>query len=472
MKLQIIFLSLFFSLVNLQAQDYPFVLPKKVSATYDVDTKSAQKFNNNLLGLNIDWHAGYEHKGYDHPDAKSFMLNYKPVSVRFPQGVWSNFYDWEVDGRRRHDDFNNREFIKPVDNFPNLRFGFPGFTELHAQLGFDVMWTWNMNYDSNAKSVARLKDHVAKGFKVQDIELGNELFWGSQKSHRVSTPEKFYAVAKSLSDTLKKIDPTIKVSIPLSWRRGLAADNFDHTEYNNTITADQSYFDAISVHRYVHIERDKDTVSQAGYRGILTARLNLVDDINYCRSLAPGKPVWLTEWGISCGYRAASYLGMADTYLYIFENPDIYTRTNWFQINGYDAFFKTVVKDNVKHISKRGFGATYEILRSVFQDSKMLNGKMTTAELQAGAHAVTARAVVKDGKTIVFTVNLTNQWVPFILKMDGKTYKNNFTHQAMAFDSLAEDKIMALDENPLKLVKSGKGKIILAPYSINTIVCE
>ena len=467
-KLKIAILLLL-SVVTLQAQDYPFVLPANITATYDIDTKSAQTFNNNLLGLNIDWHAGYESKGYNHPDAKSFMRNYKPVSVRFPQGVWSNFYDWKLDARRRYDDYDNKEFVNPVENFQHIRYGFPGFTELHSELGFDVMWTWNMNYDSNQKSVERLRDHVSKGFKVQDIELGNELFWGTQKSHRVSTPEKFYAVAKSLSDTLKKIDPTIKISIPVSWRRGKNIDKFDHTHYNQVMTADSSYFDAISVHRYVHLDRGKDTVSQDAYKGILTARLDYVDDVNYCRSLAPGKPVWLTEWGVSCGYRAASYLGMADSYLYIFENPDIYTRTCWFQINGYDAFFKTEIKDNKKVITKRGFGSVYEIIRSVFQDSKLLNGKMATTQLLPGANAVTAGAVLKDGKFQAFVVNLSNQSVPFSLKLDGKKYNKSLKHKAMNFNCLGEDRIIALEENPLKLVKTKKNEIILAPYSVNII---
>lgn len=465
-------ISLLICFVTLQAQDYPFSLPENITATYNIDTKTASTFNNNLLGLNIDWHAGYESMGYNHPDAKAFMRNYKPVSVRFPQGVWSNFYDWKLDARRRYDDYDNKEFVKPVENFQHIRYGFPGFTELHNELGFDVMWTWNMNYDSNQKSVERLRDHVARGFKVNDIELGNELFWGTQKSHRVSTPDKFYAVAKSLSDTLKSIDPNIKISIPLSWRRGKNIDKFDHTHYNQVMTADTSYFDAISVHRYVHLDRGKDTVSQDAYKGILTARLDYVDDINYCRSLAPGKPVWLTEWGVSCGYNAASYLGMADSYIYIFEHPEIYTRTCWFQINGYDAFFKTEIKDNKKLITKRGFGSVYEILRSVFQDSKLLKGTISTTELLPGANAVTAGAVVKDGKMIIFTVNLTNQSVPFNLKINGKTYRDKFTHEAMAFTTLGEDKILELEENPLKLIKLGSDDIMLPPYSVNKITCS
>ncbi len=457
---------------NSHAQTYPFTLPEKITATLSVNTKAKEVFNNKLISVNIDWNAAMKNNvGYNHPDAKAFIRAYKPVSIRFPQGVWSNFYDWEVDARRRYDDYDNKEFTADIERTKNNKFGFEGFTELHNELKFDVLWTYNVNYDSEDKTVRRLRDSEAKGFDVTHIELSNENFWGNQRSERVSTPEKFTAVAKSISAALKAEKPSVKVSIPLSWRRGQDVNPVNHDGYNKILAADSSYFDAITVHRYVHLDRFKDTVRQESYQGVLTARLMIAEDVNYCRSLAPGKPVWLSEWGVSCGYHAASYLGMADAYLYIFENQNIYEYTNWFHLNNYNAFFK-YKGDSITNIvtcTKTGYGAVYDVLRSVFQDSELLKGEMTTHQLKTGSDAVVAMAATKNGATTVFAANKTPQSVVFNLKLDDKSYDDTFTHEAMTFDSLGQDKGYKFEENPLNLVKKGRGTITLPPYSVNKI---
>ncbi len=358
-----------------------------------------------------------------------------------------------------------------------LRYGFPGFKQLHDELGFDVLWTFNVNDDSPEKSVARLKDRESKGFDITHIELGNEQFWGSQRGPQTATPELFAQTVKAVSKALKAAKPSLKISIPLSWRSGHSGSilndgrRIDHTDYNRALTEDQSYFDAITVHRYVHLDRRSEVVKPESYRGILTPRVVMDSDVAWCRSFAPGKPVWLSEWGISAGYRAASYLGSADAYMYLFNNQDVYGYATWFQVNAYDPFYVWSVENKVLTPRQAGWGANYNIMRSVYQDAEMLGSKTTSVALAPGSDAVLSQAVIKDGKRIVLAVNKTPQVVPFTINFDGKSYKGAFQQDAMAFDNLSQDKTWAFDESPLKPVKTGVAgdAIVLPPYSINVI---
>jgi len=472
----LIFAILLFSISAIQAQTYPFTLPTTVTASYDVTTSVTETANNKLLGANI--------AGFTSNDEKALIRKFNPVTVRFPSGVWINWYDWEVDGNRIYDDYvaktyqgvPDSTYIKMINDNLNGKTGFSGLTALNTERKnatgkpFDMLWGYNMNYDDNKKSVARLRDSEAKGFEVNYIEMGNELFYGNQRSNRTSTPQKYVAVAKSLADTLRKIKPGIKVSVPLAWRTPQS-----YIDYNKALTSDTTYFDAVSIHKYVG--SDPDIPASFTYKDVLAGRLMLEKDVNYARSLANTKPVWLTEWGVAAGSecQAAAALGMADCYLFLFENQKIYGRADWYCINGLLNSFVTFVGNtrNIKYpLEKTGYGSVHEILRSVFENSTLLKGTMTTTKLSTNigsTNAISARSVIKDGDTLVFAVNLTNKSVPFDLKFDGVTYTKLFKHEALIFDSLSHDLNMGIDVNPLKLIKNGTGEIILAPYSVNKI---
>ncbi len=456
-----------------RAQEYPFPLPAQVTATLNVGTTVTEKANNHLLGVNLGGPRNQPIPGGKGYNESEFYEKFDPIAVRWPQGVWSNFYDYLSDGRRRNPAYDNKEFSPMIDGHQDLKYGFPTFTRLHNEMKFDVIWTYNLNDDSPQKSVARLKDSEAKGFDVKYIELGNEQFWNSQRGVQTATPEKYLKTAQQVSKALKAVKPDAQISIPLSWRDGKTGSlvqgrAIDHTTYNAALTKDQTYFDAISVHRYVHVEGEKKEISAAGYREILTAAVSLQKSVDWTRNFAPGKPVWLTEWGISAGEKAASYLGSADAYMFLFRNQDVYQYATWFQVNAYDPFYVWDYEGKILTPRQTGWGANYNIMRAVYEGAELLGSKVETTELAPGSNAVLAQAVVKAGKRVILAVNKTPQSVPMTLNFDGKPYKGTFTQKAMAFDNLAQDKTWAFDENPLKPVATS-ASIVLPPYSINVI---
>ena len=440
------------------AADYPYASVGPQSAALSVTTSGGAAFNNKLLGLNTNFPENqYGSDGYNDADGQALITAWTPPALRFPHGVWSNFYDWEVDGRRIYDDYDT-SYRGAVENFPNLRYGFPGFTTLHDNLGFDVLFTWNVNYDSPAKGVARLLDHTAKGFDVNRIELGNETFWLNQRSNAVATPGLYVAVAEAHSQALKAVDPSIQISVPVTWRT-----TGHHVPWNAALAANQSYFDAVTLHKYI---RPGD--STAGLEEVLGARSQMIQTAEAIRAQFPGKPIWLSEWSVDAGANAVSVLGMSDVYLGLIERPDLFESSEYFQIHNHDPLVIYDKFANPKHV-KTTRGAAYDILRNVFLDSEVLSGVMTSSEIVPGLDAASAKAVLNDGELVVYAVNKSPVGVPLSLDIDNLPYAGAYVHEALQFSSVNDFPTFDLGDSALTPVASTPGSITLPPLSISVL---
>ena len=483
--------ALLFGLL-VRAQSYPFDLPNDIKATININTNEQELFNNLLLGTNIHDLAKSE--------GQELVRDFNPITIRFPHGLFSNWYDWEQDKARvfgtetfqydrngtiRTQEIDYLSSIKIMDA-NNLRVGINELTALNNDKksktteGYDMIWTFNMSADGpdfnngSPVSVARYHDLIKRGLQVKAIEMGNECFYPGQRSSIIPNTEDYLARAKSMSKALKALDPNLKLSIPL-----LRRENSANPNWNKDLTKDTSYFDAITVHTYIGSDPDDASNSDEAYSTALTAREFLrksVDD--YAKKVAPNKPIWLTEWGVkSGGPNAVSALGMADCYMFMSENQDTYERANWFSVNGkLNSFLvwhtvngKQVIK---QPLEKTSYGSTFEILRSVYENSTLLGSHMEVPTLDGVVNAVNARAVKKDGQTIVFVVNLTDREVPFSINIDGDRYYGEFEHKAFAFSSMTDEITLPYHNSPLELIKQGKGNISLPKFSINAITIQ
>ena len=238
---------------------YPYALPDQVEATLNVNTQVEIPLDHMLVGLG--WGApGFY--GFNHSYSRDQIRAFQPSSIRFPSGVWSNFYDWEIDGYAVYDDYQG-EYHDNVRNHPGWTPGFGGLHTVHNEFTFDVLFTWNVCYDSPAKGVGRLLDRQSKGFDVKWIELGNENFYMSQRSNAIDTADKYVDVARAHSQALKAEDPTLRISVPAAWKNnGLHQATGDSAPWNTYLTADTSYYDAISVHIYNRPGGTEDGVKQ------------------------------------------------------------------------------------------------------------------------------------------------------------------------------------------------------------------
>lgn len=458
-----------------QAQEYPFNLPNTITASLNVETENKELFNNKLIGYNI--------QGFDTQTQKDFINLVDPVTIRFPHGVWANFYEWETDGYQQ-DSYDNTNHQDALDTFVCCITGeIDGIAALNTEKknrtgseGYDMMWTYSINFDDGASSVARAQKDIGLGLEVNAIELGNEHFWRGQRALRTETPEMYLAAASEVSSALKAEFPDIKLSIPLGWRRSQGAYN---DIINGSGATEGDYFDAVTIHKYLGADPDVPGESNSAYSSLLTAKLELEEDVNWVRdNYAPGKPIWLTEWGVSAGseVHGAACLGMADVFMFMSENQDIYERANWFIFNRVLNAMVVVGgnREPIYPLQKRGYLSTYEIIQDVFRDATMLNGSLTTsAQLnvsRGSVNTVNARATTNEfGETKVVAVNLTDKPVTFELKFDNEVYNRNFKHEALVFDNLGVVAPIDYFSNPLQLIKEGTGTITLPPLSVSKI---
>ena len=435
-----------------------------------VNTAASEPVNNALLGYNI--------LHFKSQRERDFVDRMNPVAMRFPDGVWGNFYNWETDGFTNHGDEHHRSHVyAPVLakwNELGIKGGFAGLTKLNDQkikrdgAGYNIVWLYNAAFDSPEQNVARMQDSMEKGFVVRDIELGNEQFWLTQCSNKTLTAEGYRDAARGISKALKQANPDVRVSVTLSWRD-------QHDSWNKTVAEDDQYFDAISLHKYSGPGKDEPE-DNAKLKTVLAGRKHLAESAAYVRSFAQ-KPIWLTEWGLNCGKdaKAASALTMADCYLYLFENQDTFHRANWFSVNGVARSFVAISKNRrpVEPVQKTAFGCVHEIMRSIFEDADLLSTTVETSTLDTGAGAVdtvTARAVKKDGRLIICAINLSDQPSQLAITIDQNNEPAVLTHEALAFNTMGETILLGIDANPLESIGLANNRITLSPRSINKIV--
>ena len=483
------------------ANEYPFTLPENTTAKIHITTSEQEAYKNPLLGTNIF--------NFISEKEQSLINMMAPLTIRFPHGLWANWYDWRADHTRlygtesfEYTALDGSKRTKTVDHLASIKIfeaaktkiGIDGLTDLNTIRkadkgeGFDMVWTFNMSADGedgsgynngSPETVARYNDLVARGFNVDYIELGNENFYPGQRSSIIPEVNDYILRAKSMSAALKALDPNIQLSIPL-----LRRDNWANPNWNEDLTKDLTYFDAVTVHTYVGHNPDDPENGDSAYSTALTARHHIAASVNdYSKKVAPNKPIWLTEWGVqSGGANAASVLGMADSYIFMSENQDTYHRANWFSVNGkLNSFFvweeyvspSGVVRPRIKYpLEYTAYGATYKILRSALENSTMLSSTIDSPELISGVNAISARALLHDDKITLLVLNLTDKNVPFNAVLDGNNYSGGFTHSAITFNTLDEEKLYAVDSDPATLIKDGSGNIELPKYSINTIVLK
>ena len=435
-----------------------------------ITTAASEPVNNALLGYNI--------LHFKSQREQDFVNRMDPVAMRFPDGVWGNFYNWETDGFTNHGHEHRRsEVYAPTLakwKERGIKGGFAGLTKLNDQkkqrdgAGHDIVWLYNAAFDSPEKNVARMQDSIEKGFVVRDIELGNEQFWLTQCSNQTLTPEGYRDAARGISQVLKQANPEVRASVTLSWRD-------QHDSWNKIVADDGQYFDAISLHKYSGSGK-AEPEDDAQLKTVLAGRKLLAESAAYVRSFAE-KPIWLTEWGLNAGEdaKAAAALTMADCYLYLFENQDTFHRANWFSVNGTARSFVAIGKNRrpVEPVQKTAYGCVHEIMRGIFEDADLLSTAVDTPTLDTGAgtvDTVTARAVKKDGRLIICAINLSDQPSQLAIKIDQNKKLAVITHEALAFNSLGETILLGIEDNPLKSVELTNNSITLAPLSINKIV--
>lgn len=485
-------------------------------------------FNNLLLGSNVDFntsvartqlswapllsHTGVVingnaiNQGFNSVEGQEFIANNDPVVLRFPQGVFANTYNWErlldnagnelaaADSRHITDPFIiGTRLISKHDSPKSVRIGYPSLKTIFDTADdngkpLDLLTVLSVIINDADSNGRRWQKMIADGHNVRDMELGNEFFFRSQRSGTINTEaqwvERARAIVGNIKDRAAGLNRSVRFGIPISYRGGdptvtQSTRNF-HQNYNDLITVDESFFDAIVVHRYVSTQRDEGNLPQdltdESLRTVLSASNTMDASLTYCKTqVSEAKnSIWLTEWGVSAsegGKIAASFLGAADVYSHIITNNERLEveRINWFSTVGANAQYTLAGTRNNIQLGTTGYGDVYKILRDNLRDAEMFNDVLFTSpnlmlngEVQDGK-AIHALAVKRaDDTPRLIVTNKTNATARIFMDIDGERESVvNYRVNGFRWETLT-----SINSIPYSNEEMNAGAILIPPFSI------
>jgi len=523
-------------ITSIQAQnDFPFtrISPDNPDGTFNTtiningDTSS---FNNSLLGSNVDANAGPLNdlrlntapllgpngnvinarqgaQGFNTVLAQELIEARDPVVIRFPQGVFANSYNWEqvrddngnviaeADSRNIVDPFpvmRNGELTVLHDSPPTVRIGYPSLRGIFdtAQANnrpLDLLTVLNVVSNDGVSNGRRWESMINDGFDVQDMELGNEFFFRTQRSGTINTEAQWRDRASRIVGNIRgraaRLGRTVRFAIPITYR---ASDTIETQRrrdgdqlFNDLITQDDSFFDAIVVHRYVREQRTngvfpRDLTSNNLRRLLLASRI-MDTSLSYARTQVPEDKngVWLTEWGVAGSQFegvGAAFLGAADTYTHLIRNQRRLEmeRINWFSTLGSNAQYE-FNSDGVR--STTGYGRIYEMFRGVLRDSNIYDNIIVTTDNlvdnrngNVQSRAVNAVAVNRGARRITYIVtNLANRATRLTLRREGARQ----TGFDVRLSGVNTRTLRSLDVGVISPeVTRNQNNVVIPPYSV------
>ena len=485
--------AMLFSITAAQAQtDFPFAfIPRDnddgtFNTTININGDTTE-FNNLLLGSNVDANAGPINalrlnrapllapggrvinpaqgaQGFNSQFAQDFVEDRDPVVIRFPQGVFANSYNWEqvrdaqgrvlgeADSRNIVDPFPVRGEIVH-DSPATVRLGYPALRGIFdraeaAGAPLNLLTVLNVVSNDGVSNGRRWESMINDGHDVQDMELGNEFFFLGQRSGTINTEAQWRNRASRIVQNIRgraaRLNRTVRFGIPITYR---ASDTIEpqrrrdgDQRFNDLITQDDSFFDAIVVHRYVREQREDGILPRQltanNLRRLLLASRIMDTSLSYARTQVreSKNSIWLTEWGVGgSGLEGigASFLGSADTYTHLIRNQRRLEmeRINWFSTFGSNAQY---VFDSEGRRSVTGYGRIYELFRGLLRDSNLYEGIVVTTDdlidprnRNVQSRAVNAVAVNRGERRITYLVtNLANRATRLTLRRDGQTQRS------------------------------------------------
>ncbi len=498
------------------------------NATVSINTTAGvSPFNNLLLGSNVDFNTSVArsllsrtdeidpstgqsvrrfNQGFNGPNGQDFIANNDPVVLRFPQGVFANTYHWErvvddegeelaaADSRHIIDPFFiNGRLISLHDSPTTVRIGYPSLRGIFDRAisngkPLDLLTVLSIignDADSNGR---RWSSMIADGHDVRDMELGNEFFFRSQRSGTINTEAQWVARARDVVTNIKNrantLDRTVRFGIPISFRGGDPTQNQSgrdfHQNYNDAITVDESFFDAIVVHRYVTEQRtegiEPEDLTAQSLRNLISASEIMNQTLTYCKTQvsADKNSIWLTEWGVSGSETAAigaSFLGTADIYSHIITDNERLEveRVNWFSAVGANQQYTVSGSNANVVIGTTGYGDVYGILRDNLKNANVFNDVSVTApSLRVGGVAQEGKSIHvlsverADGTPRFIITNKTNAMARvFVNRGDIRETFTNYSASGVRWEHLG-----STTSTPYSNQENDVDAILVPPYSV------
>lgn len=289
--------------------------------TAQVDLAAAHELNRHVFGVHGEnlWGA----PRYGDPRLADVYTGAGFTYIRFPGGTTANFYRWErgdfgcADPERIDEKSEGRirKFNEAL-NRGGRTYTAGDFVAFLGQSGTDFSVVVNVLCDTPASTRRWMEDLRVRGADVRYVELGNELYY-EEYAWRFPSAETYLAAARAHALEVKHVFPGAKVGLVASsaafrakafpdraamakrarYRRAL---DFD------VLAARTAFADALIMHIYSTVgatamDKARDSVDEErAYRNAIAHfDERFLPSVRYLAELAPGKEIWLSEWGVA-----------------------------------------------------------------------------------------------------------------------------------------------------------------------------
>jgi hypothetical protein len=401
--------------------EYPFAFSTNVASSLSVNLSQKHNFENDLLSTNSHFvYADYQWGST--PLNNAFSTYFPQTNYRFPGGTVGNYYDYTTDTFFVNANTPNNLATIASNGY---KFNYPGYKDLVINNGGSATLMFNVLTNTPSQTKDEYLNRLASGLPIKWIEMGNEMYAQGNQTGNITGLASYISHTQELSSQLKAVNPSAKVAVCLE------KDDFEIGEWNQTISQNQSYFDAATLHNYIavgsYFYNNYETYTM--YKSYKTSMERF---IKY-KSLFPNKPLLLTEWGITTEVIEPYFmqtLGLADAFLAIEKANEL----GIVKQAGIHMLYKSDVNDEATLMFKgadnllklTSKGVMYSKLFEVFKNSEVYNTDVDTPEIEPGLKGIYAKMTKKGKEYKIFAVNKLPVSSPFTLNVDGKSYSGNY----------------------------------------------
>lgn len=402
--------------------EFPFTVPSNVSTSLSVNLNTKHPFQNDLLSTNS--HFVYASYQWGDNALNTAINTYFPMTnLRFPGGTVGNYYNYQTDTFYNNANTPNNLATIAANGY---LFKYNGFKNLVINSNASATLMFNVMTNTPLQSKNEYQNRVNSGLPIKWVEMGNEMYAAGNQTGNITDVTTYISHTQQVAANIKTVNPNAKVAVCLE------KDDFTIGDWNHTLSQNQNYFDAATLHNYI----DVGSYFYSKYAAYNMLKSYKISNTRFMAfdAMFPTKPLLLTEWGITTETTEPYFLqtlGVADAFLAI-ENANklgIVEQAGIHMLYKNDENSEATLMykgtDNLLRLTSRG--VLYAKLFEVFKNAEVYDADVTSPDLEANLKSVYGKMVKKGTNYKLFLVNKLPVVSPFTLQVNGTNYTGNYT---------------------------------------------
>ncbi len=445
--------------------EFPWTIPANKTTTLNIDTNQKHNFENDLLSSNT--HFVFAKVPWSSSLVQDPINNYFPMSnLRFPGGTVGNYYNYTTDNF-----YNDPLTPSNLINFNNQgnKLDYNGYKSFTNSSGASSTYMLNVMLGNAQTAIDEYKNRYDGGLPIKWVELGNEMYLSeNQNASNVSSVSSYISHTKTITTGIKNHNTNAKVAVCLE------KDDFAVGSWNYTLSQNQNYFDAATLHNYIPIEHYFYS-KYSSYAMLRTYKASM-ERFNAYKALFPDKPLLLTEWGITGNLNEPYFLN-ALSFGEVFLAIEKANEQNIVKQSGIHMLYKNnnneyqtmFFYDANNKLRVTTVGRVFAKLFEVFKNAEVFNADSQSAELETGVKAVNAKMVKNGNVYKIFAINKLPNASPLEITINGVPYNGTYNIETYAKNMSAVVADVAASSTNNWGTTTGSGSINLPASSISVV---